>query len=136
MSSCYYSHHNLPSGRYSLFFPGKNISRHLACNCYMSVFPATVACRVKSLNRCRIEQALLKGTEEKRMIIKKLIKKNINGLFLSVYKCKCYYLKFRIIVKHCFTFKGLFHLSTNVIVQVDIIIKATGTTVVHQTKCI
>lgn len=137
MSSFYYSHHNLPSGRDSLFFPEKNISSHLACNCYVSVFPVTVACRVKSLNRCGIEQALLKGTEKKkRMIIKKLIKKIINALFLSVYKCKCYCLKSRIIVKHSFTFKGLYHLSTHVIVQVDIILKTAGTTVEHQTKCI
>lgn len=82
MSSCYYSYHNLPSGRDSLFFPEKNISSHLVC--YVSIFPVTVACRVKSLNRCRIEQTLLKGTEKKRMIIKKLINKKI----LIIYKCK------------------------------------------------
>lgn len=47
-------------------FPEKNISNNLAYNCYVSVFSVTVACRVKSLNRCRIEQALLKGTEKKK----------------------------------------------------------------------
>lgn len=61
-------------------------------------------------------------------------KKIINVLFLSVYKCKCYCLKLRITVKHSFTFKGLYHLSTNVIAQVDFIIKASGKTVARQTK--
>lgn len=99
----------------------------------MSVFTVTVACRVKSLNRCWIEKSLLKGMEKEGMIVKKLIK-NINVLFFSNYKCKCYYLKFRTIVKHSFTVEGLYHLLRNVSVHIKFIVKTLGTTVAPQTK--